>query len=75
MAERLLLLWANLSVTRIKLARRIAAQGLVEYALILLMVALVAVSILSALGYTLCTEWYLRIVGPESPFYAPNATC
>lgn len=38
--------------------RRVAAQGLVEYALILAFVVIVVVGILAIIGKTTCTLWY-----------------
>jgi Flp pilus assembly pilin Flp len=68
-------LWIRLLTARANAARYRNGQGLVEYALILSLVALVVISILGMLGYILCTDWYLVIVGPGSPFYDPNVTC
>ncbi len=68
-------LWIRLLAPRASIGRYGAGQGLVEYALILGLVVLVIISILGTLGYTLCTDWYLRIVGPGSPFHNPNVTC
>ncbi len=42
--------------------RRAAGQGLVEYALITLFVVIVVVGILAAVGRTLCTTWYVKLV-------------
>jgi pilus assembly protein Flp/PilA len=55
--------------------RRVAAQGLVEYALIIMLIAIVVVAILTTLGQTLCTTWYIKLVGPGSPFHVPGASC
>lgn len=55
--------------------RRVAAQGLTEYAIIICFVAIVVVGILTTLGRTLCTGWYLKLVGPNSPFYNAASSC
>ncbi|HEX6292200.1 MAG TPA: Flp family type IVb pilin [Herpetosiphonaceae bacterium] len=55
--------------------RRVAAQGLVEYALIIMLIAIVVIGIMTTLGQTLCTGWYLSLVGPGSPFEVPGASC
>jgi hypothetical protein len=46
---------------RYSLQRRVAAQGLVEYALILMFVAIVVVGILAIIGKTTCALWYEEI--------------
>lgn len=55
--------------------RRVAAQGLTEYAVIICFVAIVVVGILTTLGRTLCTGWYQKLVGPGTPFYDAAAKC
>ena len=55
--------------------RRVAAQGLVEYALIILLIAIVVIAIMTTLGQNLCTGWYIKLVGPGSPFHVPGASC
>lgn len=71
----LLILVVRFSEAFFGLRRRAAAQGLVEYAIILSLIAVVVVGILTALGRTLCTGWYIKLVGPGSPFYNPGASC
>ncbi len=57
-------------------SRHTDGQGLVEYALILGFVVLVVVISLGVVGQTLCTDYYLRIVGPDAgPLFAPDASC
>ena len=41
--------------------RRVVAQGLVEYALLILFVVIVIVAILAAVSRTMCTTWYIRL--------------
>lgn len=54
-------LLVRLSVARFAVKRRVAAQGLVEYALILVFVAIVCIAILATIGQTTCTLWYDKI--------------
>lgn len=42
-------------------ARLHSGQGLVEYALLLVFVAIVVVGAVSAVGQTLCVQWYAQI--------------
>ncbi len=42
--------------------RHVVGQGLVEYALILLFVAIVVMVILAAVGDTMCTNWYSKLL-------------
>lgn len=42
--------------------RHDAGQGLVEYALILLFVAIVVIVILTTVGDTICTNWYSKLM-------------
>lgn len=42
--------------------RQTAGQGLVEYALIVVFIAIVVIGAVAVLGNTLCTEWYVKIV-------------
>ncbi len=69
----------RLSETKHSLQRRAAAQGLVEYALILAFVVIVVVGILAIIGKTTCTLWYDEIykkmfVGGSGPGPSSN-TC
>ncbi|MDP9311686.1 MAG: hypothetical protein M3R24_12540 [Chloroflexota bacterium] len=65
-------LFVRLSETKLSLQRRAAAQGLVEYALILAFVVIVVVGILAIIGKTTCALWYDEIykkmfVGGSTP--------
>lgn len=71
----LLPLWMRSMAAGANAGRYRVGQGLVEYSLILGLVVLVVISILGVLGYTLCTAWYLQIIGPGTPFYDPSITC
>ena len=42
--------------------RHVAGQGLVEYALILVFVAIVVMVILATVGNTICTNWYSKLM-------------
>lgn len=42
--------------------RRVAGQGLVEYALIVLFVAIVVMVVVGAVGNTICTNWYAQLM-------------
>lgn len=53
-------LWQSWITTHLQ-KREIAGQGLVEYALILLFVAIV-VMVVSAVGNTICTNWYAKLI-------------
>jgi hypothetical protein len=72
--------WFVLLFVRLKEAsyvarRQVAAQGLVEYAIIIMLIAIVVVGILTTLGDGLCEGWYLKLVGEGSPFHRPGASC
>ena len=76
MLTRLLPLFVLLSEGSLTLKRRAAAQGLVEYAVILMLMAIVVIGIMSTLGKTLCTAWYEKlVVDPSSPFHMAGASC
>ena len=42
--------------------RQVRGQGLVEYSLLLIFVVLVVVSVVAAIGETICAEWYAKII-------------
>jgi Flp pilus assembly pilin Flp len=42
--------------------RRPAGQGLVEYSLILLLMAIVVIGIMTTVGQTICGSWYTQIM-------------
>ncbi len=44
------------------LHRRTAGQGLVEYSLLIAFLVIVVVGILTLVGRTLCTTWYVKLV-------------
>lgn len=71
----LLPLLVRLSETLFGVRRRVAAQGLTEYAVVICFIAVVVIGILTTLGRTLCTTWYLKLVGPGSPFYDATTSC
>jgi Flp pilus assembly pilin Flp len=54
-------LWHYFGLGRID-KRKVAGQGLVEYALILLFVAIVVMVVVGAVGNTLCTNWYAQLM-------------
>lgn len=66
MLERLLPLFVHLSEYNVRLQRRVAAQSLVEYALLLLFVVIVIVAILAAVGRTMCTTWYVKLANSSA---------
>ena len=69
MAVWLLTLFIRFSEAKYSLRRRAAGQGLVEYSMVLVFVAIVIVGIVGAIGKTLCTSWYLAMFdGPIKPF-------
>jgi hypothetical protein len=71
-----LLLLARLSLADFSFRRRAAAQGLVEYALIIMLLAVVVIGIMTLVGQALCTSWYLEwFSNPSSPFYDANQSC
>lgn len=68
MAIWLLTLFVRFSEAKYSLKRRAAGQGLVEYSMVLLFVAIVIVAIVGAIGRTLCTSWYRAMFeGPHAP--------
>ncbi|HEY0738028.1 MAG TPA: hypothetical protein VGD69_24140 [Herpetosiphonaceae bacterium] len=75
MLARFVPLFVRLGEASFSAKRRVAAQGLVEYSLIILLIAIVVIAIITTLGQTLCTGWYLKLVGPGSPFEVPGASC
>jgi|GEM_PF-5150212 len=62
MVDRLNLSIVSLSEAGLMQKRRLAAQGLVEYALIIAFMAIVVIGILAVVGETLCTSWWLKII-------------
>jgi hypothetical protein len=69
----LLFVHVRLSEAGFSFKRRAAAQGLVEYALLVMLVALIIIAILTLVGQTLCTKWYQELLaGPFGP-PDPNA--
>ncbi len=74
MAGWSLRLYVRLSEASSSAKRRAAAQGLVEYALLVMFVALIIIAILTLVGQTLCTQWYEAIA--QNLFAAPpNPNC
>lgn len=45
--------------------RQRAGQGLVEYSLILLFMAIVVIGIMTAVGQTICGNWYTEIMNND----------
>ena len=78
MTALLFALIVRLSETKLSLQRRAAAQGLVEYALVLEIVVMVVVGILAIVGKTTCTLWYdklyLQLRLGDSRFF-PRSDC
>jgi hypothetical protein len=65
----LLSLFVRFSEAKHSVQHRESGQGLVEYSMVLLFVAIVIVAIVGAIGRTLCTSWYLAMFdGPIKPF-------
>jgi Flp pilus assembly pilin Flp len=74
MAAWLLFIHVRMSEAGFSFKRRAAAQGLVEYALLVMLIALIIIAILTLVGQTLCTAWYEEI--SQKLFSAPpNPTC
>ncbi len=72
----LIAFFVRLSIAKYSLQRRVAAQGLVEYALILAFMAIVVVGILAIIGKTTCWLWYDKIykqmlLGSTAPADSP----
>ncbi len=42
--------------------RQTTGQGLVEYSLIIVFIAIVVIGVVAVLGNTICAEWYVEIV-------------
>jgi hypothetical protein len=69
------LFYVQFQTAGFSMKRRVAAQGLVEYALVIMLISIVVIGILTTLGNNLCTGWYLKLVGEGSPFHYPGASC
>ena len=61
-------LWALILGLRSRFGRTAArpGQGLVEYALILVLIAVTCIGILTLMGVNLSTIWYTKIIGSFS---------
>ncbi len=55
--------------------RQTAGQGLVEYALIVVFIAIVVIGAVAVLGNIICTEWYVKIVDNAAFGGGPTSQC
>lgn len=71
----LLLVVVWLSEARFASRRRVPAQGLVEYALIVTFVAIVVIAIVTIVGQTTCNTWWLKLVNNTAWGSNPTTSC
>jgi hypothetical protein len=75
MPASLLFVVVWLSEARFASRRRVPAQGLVEYSLLIVFLAIVVIGILTVVGSTVCTNWYMKLLsGPFGPGL-PSGNC
>jgi Flp pilus assembly pilin Flp len=75
MPASLLFVVVWLSEARFASRRRVPAQGLVEYSMIILFVAIVVIAIVTIVGRTTCATWWLKLVNNSAWGTATPETC